>query len=665
MLTRTAKRIDYSNADPDGQWRDLDMDGVNEYSSWYGFGMVDAARAVCVARNTISVDPAVAFVDIPEEEAAIRPVTIRVHGWRSRTFNVTSGPTTVTGPAGSFVLHAGNSVVYPGSFDCAEVHVHLWLRYTGTTAGDTATGEITIQCAETGESWVIALSANTIVRPTAAIVLALDRSGSMNDQAGDGRLKIELVRDSAAVVPVLCYDETGVGAVRWDTDADIAGAMDVLEAGDEIGGAGRTALTTFVAGHTTNIMGMTAIGDAVEAAQGLLDDADDYTVKAMIVLTDGNETEPKYLADLASDQLHSRVFAIGVGTPENIQPSSLATLTGATDGYLLMTGNIDTDDTFLLTKYYQQILAGITNTEIVVDPQGILAPGASLRLPFPVNETDRGVDAIVHCPLPGLLDFRIEAPDGQVFGPAQATGIDARYVVGPGTAYYRMMVPNSIVGPQNPALPWHALIRLNKKRLQDYLRKLGQPKAGSSAHLAVNRLIHGLRYAFTAQARSALQMQVGVTQSGREPGATAWLRAKVLEYGYPLNIPATVTAVVTDPGGHTTQHTLTSLGNGIYQTSLTATMSGAWRVTFHARGRTSQGSPYLRESLRTIAVWPGGNRPGPSSPPASSGEQLLRCLCSGKVIDPDIARKLGIDLKALCECLKGGKPTKPPKDCCC
>jgi hypothetical protein len=150
-------------------------------------------------------------------------------------------------------------------------------------------------------------------------------------------------------------------------------------------------------------------------------------------------------------------------------------------------------------------------------------------------------------------------------------------------------------------------------------------------------------------------MQVNVTQSSREPGATAWLRAKLTEYGYPLNVPSAVRAVVTDPGGNATEHTLTNIGNGIYQASVVATLSGAWRVTFHARGRTTQGSPYLRESLRTIAVWPGGNRPGPSSPPVSPGERLLRCLCGGKVIDPEIARKFGIDLKRLCECLKSGE----------
>jgi hypothetical protein len=93
ILTRTAARIDTGNTDPDGQWRDNDGDGVSEYSWWYGFGMVDAARATCVARNTIRVEPAVTFVDIPEEEVAIRPVTIRVRGWRPRTFEISSGPT--------------------------------------------------------------------------------------------------------------------------------------------------------------------------------------------------------------------------------------------------------------------------------------------------------------------------------------------------------------------------------------------------------------------------------------------------------------------------------------------------------------------------------------------------------------------------------------------
>ena len=182
----------------------------------------------------------------------------------------------------------------------------------------------------------------------------------MNDPAGDGRLKIDLVKESAAVVPVLCDEGTGLGAVSWDTDADLAGAMAVQDAGAEMGGAGRAALNTFIASHSTNLFGATAIGDGVEAAQSLLDASAGYDLEAMCVLTDGNETASKYLADLTSDQLHSRIYAIGVGTPENINPTSLATLKGAND-VSAHDRRAHPDDTFLLTKYFQQTLAGITH----------------------------------------------------------------------------------------------------------------------------------------------------------------------------------------------------------------------------------------------------------------------------------------------------------------
>lgn len=625
VLTRTAKRIDYANTDVDGQWRDDDGDGVNEYSWWYGFGMVDAARAVCVARNTISVDPVVGFVNIPEDEPAIRPVTIRVHGWRPRTFHVTAGPNTTLGPPGSFELHAGDAGTYDGSFDCVETHVHIWIRYTGTTDGDVAAGNLTVTCDQTGETFPVDLTANTIARPKTALVLALDRSGSMNDPAGDGRLKIELVRDGAAVVPVICDDGTGLGAVRWDSDADLPGAMAVVDAGDEIGGAGRTALADFIADHETNIYGATAIGDAVEASQSLLNDSSGYALEAMCVLTDGNETASVYLSELDPDELHSRIYAIGVGTPENINPGALETLAGSTDGYLLMTGNIDSNDTFLLTKYFQQILAGITNTEITVDPQGFLTPGTLLRLPFPVNEVDWQVDAILHTPFPELVKFEIEAPDGQIFGPAQASGVGARYVTGRGSAYYRLNIPTSIVGPQNPALPWYARIELNDKSWEEYWRKLrGKDNRNQSPGAAAN----GLRYAFTAQARSTLRMNVGITQTSREPGATAVLHASILEYGYALLTPTKVWAVVTDPRGKTFDLELAHTGGGTYKANLVADMTGAWRATFHSEGRTTMGSPFLREAIRTVAVWPGGDRPA-THPPSKCRGGFFCCLCAG------------------------------------
>jgi len=54
ILRDTANKIDFANVDPTGIWVDLDMDGVNEYSQWYGYGRLDAAAAVTAAHDFVS-----------------------------------------------------------------------------------------------------------------------------------------------------------------------------------------------------------------------------------------------------------------------------------------------------------------------------------------------------------------------------------------------------------------------------------------------------------------------------------------------------------------------------------------------------------------------------------------------------------------------------------
>jgi subtilisin family serine protease len=54
ILRDTAGKIDFANVDPTGRWVDLDGDGVNEYSQWYGYGRLDAAAAVTGARDFVA-----------------------------------------------------------------------------------------------------------------------------------------------------------------------------------------------------------------------------------------------------------------------------------------------------------------------------------------------------------------------------------------------------------------------------------------------------------------------------------------------------------------------------------------------------------------------------------------------------------------------------------
>jgi subtilisin family serine protease len=57
ILRETAVRIDTANVDFIGQWQDLDGDGVNEYSQWYGYGRIDVQAAVQAAQDLVGVDP--------------------------------------------------------------------------------------------------------------------------------------------------------------------------------------------------------------------------------------------------------------------------------------------------------------------------------------------------------------------------------------------------------------------------------------------------------------------------------------------------------------------------------------------------------------------------------------------------------------------------------
>ena len=71
-----------------------------------------------------------------------------------------------------------------------------------------------------------------------------------------------------------------------------------------------------------------------------------------------------------------------------------------------------------LSKYFLQILAGITNANVILDPHGVLVPGAVQKIPFQVSETDFGLDAFLLCPAPYLVDFELETPDGSMLTPA-------------------------------------------------------------------------------------------------------------------------------------------------------------------------------------------------------------------------------------------------------
>jgi len=118
--------------------------------------------------------------------------------------------------------------------------------------------------------------------------------------------------------------------------------------------------------------GATSIGNGVELGRHTLDPVTGFDKKAMIVFTDGLENTSLYIADVLGS-INDRTFAIGLGTAQQVSVGALTALANNTGGRLLLSGQLSPaiDDYFRLSKFFMQVLAGVTNANIVTDPSAI------------------------------------------------------------------------------------------------------------------------------------------------------------------------------------------------------------------------------------------------------------------------------------------------------
>ena len=634
----------------------------------YGWGRVNAAMAVCNAARVVVLEtPAVTFNDVPEGEATARAVVFSVTTCQAATFQVVAGPVVTAGP-GSFGTLPSPNAALPAAGAITTREARLWLSFTGTAEGDIASGQVTVQLVETGEQWIIPISANTIARPTVACALVLDQSGSMQWASGlpGFATRNDVLKFSAPVFVNLLQEDNGVGIVAFDHDAFDRMAVQTVGTPSAFDPARNTALGV-IAAHAPNPAGNTAIGDGVQHAHDLLTAATGYDHQAIIVFTDGHETAAQYIADVAP-LINERVFAIGLGTADQIQPTSLTALTNGTGGYLLLTGAIGPDDLFRLSKYYLQILAGVTNQDIVLDPEGAIKPGQQHRIPFDLNEADIGLDAILlgETNLP-VFQFALETPAGDLITSASAGALPSiDYIAAQGVSFYRatLPVPVGLAGAQ--AGHWHAILTVDERYYKRYLATLDDQPGWYQKVVA-----HGVRYNLSVQSYSGLRLQAQLLQTSLQPGALLTVRAVLTEYGLPIpGSRATVRATVERPDGTTGLLALQEAdpGSGIYTADTPAPLPGVYHFRVRAHGTSLRGRVFTREHLLTGAVWRGGDAPPPTAhddPQVTHDHwcRLLSCLLGTNVIAPEFERRLkeiGLDVTALRRCLKSWcGPSRP------
>ncbi len=571
--------------------------------------------------------PVINFNDVPEGETAARAVVFSVYSCADVHLSITSGPTVVSGPAGtSFGTLLATSLTVPHILTLDPPQARFWIGYNGTHANDAAVGTLTVHCPETNQDFIIKITANTIARPTVATMLVLDQSGSMDWLAGiDATTKrIDILHQAATQFVQLAQDSSrigdGVGMVSFDNNA-YPGVGVIRNMG-----TGFDFVPVISAIQNLHPQGATSIGNGVSLGRSTLNPVTGYDKQAMVVFTDGLENTSLFIADVMGS-INDQTFAIGLGTVQQVSVGALTSLANNTGGRLLLSGRLSpsVDDYFRLSKFFMQVLAGVKNNVIVTDPSGYISAGMKVRIPFVLNETDIDTTVILLTDLRAIR-FLIETPAGDIMSPAQAGALGASYAVGTNMSYYRFTLPLPLGVTPAQAGTWHAVLELDEKILQRDTRASEQ-----SVGTIAGRFAHGVRYNVSAHAFSNLRMHAELSQNSLQPGATLTVRASLSEYGIPVDHRSTIRALVERPDNSQATITLAEIEPGTFEASTPATMQGVYRFHLLATGTTMRGVPFTREQELSGAVVLGGDNPPLTSGPSTRAHDkqlcdLLECL---------------------------------------
>ena len=654
-------------------------------SNWHTLGFVvqQGAQHVEVERcDTASIallTPHLNFIDIPQGPMGMvreQPLAI--------SFEVISPSAAITleyAPGGAPThaqLVASNSTVTVGPTSGSDVATaRLWIIYrTGAAPSAIATQTVTVREPVSGQTWSILIDANTIARKTAAVALVLDRSGSMAQDRGDGQSKHISLQQAAEIFVDVMLEGDGVGLVRYDQDAQVVQQVLPLGAGG-ISDLNRSNTIDLIRGNSFDPAGATSIGDGIFEGRQILNNAvGSFDVKALAVLTDGVENRSRFIADVAAE-INEKTYAVGLGTPQNTSAAALQTISGNNGGFLLVTGAIGTDNRFLLQKYFLQILAGVSNAEVVLDPEGQLVPGAVHRIPFQLTEADAGVDVILLSPYVKAVDFRLQTPTGLILEPWRAISEPAmRYVLGNGVSYYRLVLPTQLIADRfDQGGTWHALLTIGRPRVkpsndneqgidtsiarglhaslaQRLRTQQGQGAmteqqrsfaiaqsastgasnfssavAGQTTHQPGGASTDGRRtlpYSLIVHSYSNVSLRAELHQSSYEPGARIDVQATLTQSGVPLQGNGTVWAELTRPDGSQATLSFQADAAGSYTANFVAGATGVHKLRVRARGRTRKGMPFTREQTLTAVAWRGGDRDAETG--AGGGDRVIDIL---------------------------------------
>jgi len=591
--------------------------------------------------------PALDFIDIPEGLTSFKAVKFKIKGCRQVRFRITGVP-------------GGNFSATPMGLEFQADPVesddfffgYVWVQFT-SVAGAIPNSSVNIHAyiidgagyyaASEGDEFPlgdfsVTLSATTVQRENNSVALVLDRSGSMAAPAGGSSTRSQLLVNAIGVFRDLMLPADEVAVVTFD---------DVVDAPIHM-----QAVSTAPSFSTVDLSPRNAtwIGGGIQQGATELAAAT-HTNRAIVVLTDGNENVHPYIGELPAGTVTNRTYAIGFGLPGEVSDAALHDITSNTNGDLIITGNMSSaEQRFNLTKYFVQVLANVTNSQVILDPEGKLYYGSKDIISFKVTEADVYLDAIAVCPVPQLLDFTLQTPGGQLIKPSSVEP-NVKHIRGQQVLCYRMVLPTLAGNAAGSHVGiWHAILALKSEAEVARLMKNRE-----LSNLAVSpKVDRFLPYSFIVHATSNIAFSARKLQESFVPEATVKLFANLTEYDVPLRALASVWAEVTHPDQSVSTLQLAADGEGRYTASFATSMAGVYTFRMRAEGNSSKGAPFTREKTLTAGVYYGGRHE--SVPPPSSKDVLcglLRCLFEDQNMGTAKKRfvEFGIDIERFIACM--------------
>lgn len=238
-----------------------------------------------------------------------------------------------------------------------------------------------------------------------AVILVIDRSGSMSEAAAGGGVKIDEARDAAELFTSILRASMGNEAEIVSFASDASSPADFpIEPPTEISRGGMLGVLPGIGPG-----GRTSIGDGLAAARNQLNTTSELP-RSILLLTDGMENEPQAITDVGG-LATTEITAIGFGTESNLDGPRLTDLAQTHGGYYKRAGT-----GLELRKFLALAFSDIFEAGALTDPELHLSETMRQGPWFPFHVCgEEAITVVVGWDKPATsLLLEVRTPSGQV-----------------------------------------------------------------------------------------------------------------------------------------------------------------------------------------------------------------------------------------------------------